>query len=424
MSASAGDFVTPGTSVVIDDGLSFGEGIISTESGPLASLSGKLVEENGIISVHISGSTANLPKIGDIVIGQVNRLNAKTAEIRILHIENKDGGHRTIPALKLFADIYVTDFVDRYIPSAGDAMRSRDIVRAKITQFEPMLKASTRDDPELGVLYAICPSCGEALQKSNVLPDFNVSCSRCDYTGYRVLSSGFGHGHSIPEESDVQSLNRPGERWSSEAEKMLGHDGVRPYLSPLADFRRGVNHEIPAYVSKMRNNNRSGGNRSGGQRREMHKAICTMCSIATQVPFKPTPGKPIRCRDCMNKVNDGTVTKEELSAEREVLKLARAKSAEYSGVKLFVGSISWDANEDDLRKLFSTYGELKEVHIAKDRETGKSRGFAFIKFSNLKDGQKAVKELDGFEFHGRKISVQESNESRGNSSKKRSRHRK
>ena len=149
-----------------------------------------------------------------------------------------------------------------------------------------------------------------------------------------------------------------------------------------------------------------------------------MCSIATQVPFKPTPGKPIRCRDCMNKVNDGTVTKEELSAEREVLKLARAKSAEYSGVKLFVGSISWDANEDDLRKLFSTYGELKEVHIAKDRETGKSRGFAFIKFSNLKDGQKAVKELDGFEFHGRKISVQESNESRGNSSKKRSRHRK
>ena len=65
------------------------------------------------------------------------------------------------------------------------------------------------------------------------------------------------------------------------------------------------------------------------------------------------------------------------------------------------------------------YGELKEVHIAKDRETGKSRGFAFIKFSSLKDGQKAVKELDGAEFHGRKISVQESNESRGGSSNRR-----
>ena len=423
MSASAGDFVTPGTSVVVDDGLILGEGVISTESGALASLSGKLVKENGIISIQISGSTANLPKIGDVVIGQVNRLNAKTAEIRILHIEHKEGGHRTIPALKLFADIYVTDFVDRYIPSAGDAMRSRDIVRAKITQFEQMLKASTREDPELGVLYAICPPCGEVLEKSDLLPDFNVSCPRCDYSGYRVLSSGFGHGYSIPEGSDVTSLNRPGERWSSEAEKILGHDGVRPYLSPLADFRRGINHEIPASVSKMRDNNRSG-NRSGGQRREMHKTTCTMCSSATQVPFKPTPGKPIRCRDCMNKVNDGTATKEELSAEREVLKSARAKSAEYSGVKLFVGSISWDANEDDLRKLFSTYGELKEVHIAKDRETGKSRGFAFIKFSNLKEGQKAVKELNGFDFHGRKISVQESNESRGSSNQNRSRRKK
>jgi exosome complex RNA-binding protein Csl4 len=68
-----------------------------------------------------------------------------------LHIEGKEGGERDIPALKLFADIYVTDFVDRYIPSAGDAMRSRDIVRAKITQFEPMLKASTRD----GIVWAL-----------------------------------------------------------------------------------------------------------------------------------------------------------------------------------------------------------------------------------------------------------------------------
>ena len=149
-----------------------------------------------------------------------------------------------------------------------------------------------------------------------------------------------------------------------------------------------------------------------------------MCSTSTEVPFKPTPGKPIRCRDCMNKVNDGTATKEELSAERQILKAARSEMLESSGVKLFVGSISWDANEDDLRKLFSTYGELKDVHIAKDRETGKSRGFAFINFSSLKDGKKAVKELDGTDFHGRKISVQESNESRGGSSNRRRQNRK
>jgi len=180
MSASAGDFVTPGTRVSVNENFSLGDGIISTESGHLALLSGKLVEENGVISI-ISNSNVNMPKVGDIVIGQVSRLNAKTAEIRILHIEGKEEGERDIPALKLFADIYVTDFVDRYIPSAGDAMRSRDIVRAKITQFEPMLKASTRDDPSLGVIHAICPPCGEVLQKSSAIADFNVSCKRCDY---------------------------------------------------------------------------------------------------------------------------------------------------------------------------------------------------------------------------------------------------
>ena len=418
MSASAGDFVTPGTRVLADENTSLGDGIVSIENGALALLSGKLIEENGVISVEISGSTANLPKIGDIVIGQVNRLNAKTAEIRILHIEGKDGGERDIPALKLFADIYVTDFVDRYIPSAGDAMRSRDIVRAKITQFEPMLKASTRDGPSLGVVHAICPTCGAELQKNDSIPDFIVKCNTCDYTGYRVLSSGFGTGYSVPENSDIDKFNRPGERWSEQAEKVLGHDGARPYLSPLADFRRGIKHEIPPSVARQIGRNNSN-NRSRGQRREMHKTTCTMCLKLTEVPFKPTPGKPIRCRECMDKVNNGTATKEELSAERQVLKAARSKMLESSGIKLFVGSISWDANEEDLRKLFSTFGELKEVHIAKDRETGKSRGFAFIKFSSHKDGQKAVKELDGTEFHGRKISVQESNESRGGSGNRR-----
>ena len=423
MSASAGDFVTPGTRVLADENTSLGDGIVSIENGALALLSGKLIEENGVISVEISGSTANLPKIGDIVIGQVNRLNAKTAEIRILHIEGKDGGERDIPALKLFADIYVTDFVDRYIPSAGDAMRSRDIVRAKITQFEPMLKASTRDGPSLGVVHAICPTCGAELQKNDSIPDFNVKCNMCDYKGYRVLSSGFGTGYSVPENSDIDKFNRPGERWSEQAEKVLGHDGARPYLSPLADFRRGIKHEIPPSVARQMGRNNSN-NRSRGQRKEMHKTTCTMCLKPTEVPFKPTPGKPIRCRECMDKVNNGTATKEELSAERQVLKAARSKMLESSGIKLFVGSISWDANEEDLRKLFSTFGELKEVHIAKDRETGKSRGFAFIKFSSLKDGQKAVKELDGTEFHGRKISVQESNESRGGSGNRRRHSRK
>ena len=413
MSAAVGDLVTPGTAVEIPSGAEVGDGVHASDSGVIATLTGKLVENDGTISVQSNRPTANMPKIGDIVIGQVNRLNAKTAEIRILHIENKEGGERGVPALKLFADIFVTEFVDRYMPSAGDAMRSRDIVRAKITQFEPMLKASTRNDPTLGVLHAICPPCGELLVTSDKTPDFNVECPRCDYTGYRVLSNGFGYGHVLPDGVDIQSLNRPGERWSPAAEGNLGHDGARPYLSVVADHRRGLEHEMPASAAKMRGGRDGGrGGRGGGgdrPRREMHKTVCTMCSSKTQVPFKPTPGKPIRCRDCLNKVNDGEASKEELAAEREVLKTARAKSDASMPMKLFVGSVSWDASEDDLRKAFAEHGTVTEVHIAKDRETGKSRGFAFISFPNKKEGAAAVKKLDGAEFFGRKLSVQESN---------------
>ena len=111
----------------------------------------------------------------------------------------------------------------------------------------------------------------------------------------------------------------------------------------------------------------------------------------------------------MDKVNDGKATKEELAAEREVLTKARSQAAEAAGIKLFVARLSFEASEEDVRNLFSTHGEITECSIAKDRDTGKSRGFAFVKFASRKAGEKAIKELDGAEIHGRKISVQESN---------------
>ena len=409
MTAAAGDFVTPGSSVIVPDGVEAGDGIHSDASSTMAVVTGTLVQSNGTMSVDPSRPSVNSPQIGDVIIAEVNRLNPKTAEVRLLHIEGKDGGHRTVPAEELFADIFVTNFVDRFLPSAGDAMRKRDIVRARIVELDPMLKATTRDNPELGVLHALCPQCGEDLETSSKTPDFNVACPRCDYTGYRVLSNGFGHGHVLGD--DIQSLNRPGARWSSEAEPMLGHDGARPYISPIADYRRGMSHEMPDSVRRQKaaQSRGGGGGGRGGPRREMHPTTCTLCGTKTQVPFKPTPGKPIRCRDCMDKVKDGKASKDELAKERGVLNAARAGAEGSMGLKLFIGGVSYDATEDDLREAFSAHGELKEVHIATDKETGRSKGFAFITFPNKKDGLAAIKALHESKIHGRKISVQESN---------------
>ncbi len=419
MTASVGDQVTPGFSVEVGPGDELGHGIHMTDRGPVAVLSGNLVSNSGVISVDPSAPRINSPKIGDVIIGEVNRLNEKTAELRVLHIESNEDGHRDVPALKLFADIYVSEMVDRFIPSAGDAMRKRDIVRAKIINVEPMLKATTKGDPDLGVLYASCPPCGEDLIPSETTPDFNVECPRCDYTGFRALSNGFGHGSEIPAGSDFQKLNRPGERWSSEAESMLGHDGARPYLSPVADHRRGWSHEIPESARRSASPRGRGG---GRPQREMHSATCTLCGTQTKVPFKPTPGKPLRCRDCMERVESGKASKEDLAKEREVMKKARGKAQQEFGVKLFIGGVSYDATEDELRDAFSVHGKLRDVHMAIDKETKKPRGFAFITFADKKEAKAAIKAMNKSEFKGRRISVEESSSGgRGNSKRRRRR---
>ena len=93
----------------------------------------------------------------------------------------------------------------------------------------------------------------------------------------------------------------------------------------------------------------------------------------------------------MDKVKDGKASRDELAKEREVMNTARAEAGESMGAKLFVGGVSYDATEDELREIFAAHGELKEVHIATDRETGRSRGFAFITFASQKAGLAAIR---------------------------------
>lgn len=416
MLASAGDFVSPGTPIMIPEGVEVGDGLHEGDNGVIATFSVTLEINDGILNLVTNRPQINTPNIGDVFIGQVNRLNPKTAEIKILHIEDTDSGHRDVPSLSQFADIYITELVDRFIPSTGDTMRVRDIIRAKIIDNDPILKASTKGDKNLGVLHALCPACGLDLQINDTKVDFNVACTRCDYSGYRVLSSDFGNGFSSKNDDTISSLNREGERWSSAADSMLGHDGARPYLSPVADFRRGISHTKPEITKKTRDN--FSNNRP---QRTMHPTNCTLCDVKTEVPFVPTPGKPIRCRDCMSRVKDGKASKDELSKEREILMKARSKASEEAGIKLFVARLDYEVTEDDLTKVFSPFGEIKDLHIASDRETGKSKGFAFVTFQNIKDGKKAISQLNNKELKGRKISIQESRQDSSRNRKNRNR---
>ncbi|CAL4945934.1 unnamed protein product [Urochloa decumbens] len=76
--------------------------------------------------------------------------------------------------------------------------------------------------------------------------------------------------------------------------------------------------------------------------------------------------------------------------------------------KLFVG-LSWGTDDQSLMNAFSTFGEVTEARIITDRDTGKSRGFGFVNFSNS-DAAKEALAMDGQEFEGRNIRVNFANE--------------
>ena len=74
--------------------------------------------------------------------------------------------------------------------------------------------------------------------------------------------------------------------------------------------------------------------------------------------------------------------------------------------KLYVGNLSYNATEEDLRTLFAKYGAVQTAEVIKDRYTGQSKGFAFVEMSTGEEAQKAL-ELNGSDFLGRNINVSE-----------------
>ena len=72
--------------------------------------------------------------------------------------------------------------------------------------------------------------------------------------------------------------------------------------------------------------------------------------------------------------------------------------------KLFVGNLAFSATQADVEALFSDFGELDEVRLITDRDSGQSRGFAFVTFAAQKDAESALK-MDGKPVNGRNLVV-------------------
>ncbi len=75
--------------------------------------------------------------------------------------------------------------------------------------------------------------------------------------------------------------------------------------------------------------------------------------------------------------------------------------------KVYVGNLPFSSSEDDVRSLFSTYGSVASVKVITDRETGRSRGFCFVEMESNDGASSAISNLNGSDFNGRRLVVNE-----------------
>lgn len=76
-------------------------------------------------------------------------------------------------------------------------------------------------------------------------------------------------------------------------------------------------------------------------------------------------------------------------------------------MKMYVGNLSFNTTEDELRELFSQHGEVTSVSLVNDRETGRPRGFGFVEMADNAQAQAAIAALNGTSFGGRDLTVNE-----------------
>ena len=76
-------------------------------------------------------------------------------------------------------------------------------------------------------------------------------------------------------------------------------------------------------------------------------------------------------------------------------------------MKLYVGNLSFNTTTQDLEEFFGEVGTVESANLIEDRETGRSRGFAFVEMSSREEGENAISQLNGQELDGRELKVNE-----------------
>ena len=76
-------------------------------------------------------------------------------------------------------------------------------------------------------------------------------------------------------------------------------------------------------------------------------------------------------------------------------------------MNIYVGNLSFDSTDEDLRRAFEAFGKVTSASVIKDRDSGRSRGFGFVEMPEQEEAQKAIEGLNGKELQGRPLNVNE-----------------
>ena len=76
-------------------------------------------------------------------------------------------------------------------------------------------------------------------------------------------------------------------------------------------------------------------------------------------------------------------------------------------MNIYVGNLSYDCTEDDLREVFEAHGTVTRANVIMDRETGRARGFGFVEMGSKEEGEAAIEALNGKDMMGRPLRVNE-----------------
>lgn len=77
------------------------------------------------------------------------------------------------------------------------------------------------------------------------------------------------------------------------------------------------------------------------------------------------------------------------------------------GCKLYIGNLTFDVGNSDLEKMFAAYGSVRSAQVITDRDTGGSKGFGFVEMSSDAEATAAISALNGRDFNGRALTVNE-----------------